>query len=314
MALDLRDWIGQGGYTIRTQRSERARHRDPLRGRPHKHHAFPQYLGGPYDGALTNLPPDLHYLYHQILDRVAGLPRRAGKAAYRRMSGPQMLGVLKRLVRATGSFDRQYNTHLLPALRSSIRSARPLKNRTWPRISVARNRETEKSARKKSSMVRILPVRRKKVELEMMGEGFNPQPPGPVTLTLSRFAFASATLSSAHRQSINRLANRITGQMPALSQTTCIYIEIEGHEDEVGDPARFGETGLKRAAAAARSLAKRLQSLMQRMPEESLRRVEIQISSAGPVRPVRSNVTPAGRTLNRRVEIRIRQAFCRDYV
>ena len=120
------------GMTIRTGRSERARHRDPLTG-VQGHHGFPQYLGGVYGQTLLNLPNDLHYLYHQELDRIVGLPRRSGRTYYRRLTGPQMLSVLKRVVKHAGDFDRRYRTRILTALRAGIRQSRPLAGRRWPR-------------------------------------------------------------------------------------------------------------------------------------------------------------------------------------
>jgi len=130
------------GATIRTQRSERARHRDPLAG-VQGHHGFPQYLGGAYGQTLLRLPNDLHYLYHQELDRIVGLPRRSGSRYYQQLSGTQMLGVLKRLVKHAGGFDRRYRTQILPALRTGIRQARPLAGRRWSRSRVQPQREWE---------------------------------------------------------------------------------------------------------------------------------------------------------------------------
>jgi hypothetical protein len=119
------------GTTVRTGRSEQARHRDPLVG-TEGHHGFPQYLGGAYRQQLLQLRNDLHYLYHQELDQIVVAPRRAGRRYYRQMSGTQALGMLKRLVRHAGEFDRRYRTGILPALRTGIRQARPLVGRRWP--------------------------------------------------------------------------------------------------------------------------------------------------------------------------------------
>lgn len=119
------------GMGVRTERSERARHRDPLAG-TQGHHPFPQYLGGRYRQALVALPGDLHDLYHQELDRVLGLPRRVPGGArrlYAGLSPAQKIGLLKRLLVHARGFDARYGTALLPALRVSIREARPLAQR-----------------------------------------------------------------------------------------------------------------------------------------------------------------------------------------
>lgn len=131
-----RDTTTWQDLTIRMDRSELARHRDPLAG-VQGHHGFPQYLGGAYRQSLVRLPSDLHYLYHRELDhnRIVGLPRRRGYSYYQQLSGPQMLSVLKRVVRHARQFDQRYGTGILPALRTGIRQARPLAGRRWPRSS-----------------------------------------------------------------------------------------------------------------------------------------------------------------------------------
>ena len=141
------DAMTRHGLTIRTERSERARHRDPLAG-VQGHHGFPQYLGGAYRQSLVRLPNDLHYLYHEELDRIVGLPRRLHSSYYRQLSGPQMLGVLTRLVRHARTFDDRYRSQpgyrpILPALRRGIRQARPLAGRTWSRSPVQPRRQRE---------------------------------------------------------------------------------------------------------------------------------------------------------------------------
>jgi len=123
-----RDYATGHGTTVRTSRSEQARHRDPLAG-TEGHHGFPQYLGGAYQQRLLQLPNDLHYLYHQELDRIVGIPRRFGRRRYRQLSRPQTVGMLRRLVRHARDFDSRYKTGIFPALLTGIRQARPLAGR-----------------------------------------------------------------------------------------------------------------------------------------------------------------------------------------
>jgi outer membrane protein OmpA-like peptidoglycan-associated protein len=147
-------------------------------------------------------------------------------------------------------------------------------------------------------------------EHELEFEAFDPSPSPPNTIFLTRFGFGSARLSARHRRIINQIAQQAFAAMPGLPALHCLFVEIEGHEDEVGDPARFGQLGVARANAAARALVDRLSALMWRLPASQQRNVQITISSAGPTRPIRSNVTADGRALNRRVEIRGRRGLC----
>jgi outer membrane protein OmpA-like peptidoglycan-associated protein len=101
--------------------------------------------------------------------------------------------------------------------------------------------------------------------------------------------------------------------MPTTQQfVECIFVESEGHEDEVGDPSRFGQVGLARALAAAQHLARLLETGAGRLPAASQRHVDIDVTSRGPTRPIRSNITAEGRAMNRRVEIRWRVRACPD--
>lgn len=122
------DFSGAHGTTIRTEGSERARHRDLLAG-TQGHHAFPKYLGGQYRQTLVNLPSDLHYLYHQELDRILKLPRLRGKIAYDTLSVGQTIGILKRLMKHAREFDKQHKTAILPGLKAGIKAAKPLAGR-----------------------------------------------------------------------------------------------------------------------------------------------------------------------------------------
>lgn len=107
--------------TIRTGRSERARHKDQLKG-VERHHAFPQYLGGLRRQMLVRLPKDLHYLYHQEVDRILQLPR-ARSGAYRQMSRAERVALLRRLADHARSFDARYGTAILGHMRNAVRDA-----------------------------------------------------------------------------------------------------------------------------------------------------------------------------------------------
>ena len=133
-------------------------------------------------------------------------------------------------------------------------------------------------------------------------EAFDPSPPAPGTVLLTRFP---------HRGVINRIAADAVARLP-LPVAVCVFVTIEGHEDEVGDPARFGALGLERALAVTRALLTTMDALRRRrgIPTPSTPDTEITVSSAGPFRPIRSNVTADGRALNRRVEVRTEVGVC----
>lgn len=109
------------GTTIRTERSERARHQDTTKG-IHGHHAFPKYLGGLKQQALVHIPAALHYLYHQEVDKILQLPR-SGKG-YRKLSRSEKQAILKRLQAHARNFDQRYGTNILLFMQTAIRAAR----------------------------------------------------------------------------------------------------------------------------------------------------------------------------------------------
>jgi len=149
--------------------------------------------------------------------------------------------------------------------------------------------------------------------VDLFGEddAFDPVPPAPGTTLLTHFSFGGSSLTAAHRSALARVADAIVRQMPASrSFNFCFIVDAEGHEDEVGDPARFGRLGTARALATANHLAGLLRTRITRLPAASRREVRINVTSAGPTRPIRSNVTAAGRAMNRRVEIRFRGGPC----
>jgi hypothetical protein len=157
---------------------------------------------------------------------------------------------------------------------------------------------------------------------ELEFEAFDPSLPRRGTRTIPGFAVGvvrrwpvpgggtvdefvrGAELTAAHRQRIDQIAREIVIAMWRSSSAKTIVIEVEGHEDETGDPVLFHDFGRRRATAVAQALAERLTAQRKKMPSTSQWNVDIRVSSAGPTRPIRSNVTASGRALNRRVEIR----------
>lgn len=109
------------GTTVRTERSEQSRHRDLTKG-IHGHHAFPKYLGGLKKQALAYIPADLHYLYHQEVDRIVQLSR-SGKG-YRKLSRSQREAILNKLQIHAKNFDQRYPTNILPLMQTAIRAAK----------------------------------------------------------------------------------------------------------------------------------------------------------------------------------------------
>jgi outer membrane protein OmpA-like peptidoglycan-associated protein len=145
---------------------------------------------------------------------------------------------------------------------------------------------------------------------EFEWESFDPRPPQAGTTLLTRFLFGGHRLRANHREEIRRLAIAIVTLMPRMNTAQCVFVELEGHEDEVGDPARFGRLGLQRAQSVAVELISRLRAAATRIASGDRRDVILNISTAGPTRPIRSNVTSDGRALNRHVEVRLRLDFC----
>ncbi len=108
--------------SIRTERSEKARHSDPLTGRPQGHHSFPKYLGGLQRQTFAYLPPDLHYLYHAEVDTIVQLPRtRSGQ--YRALSRAEKVAMLRRLAEHAASFDTRYGTQIRSRMQRAVAEA-----------------------------------------------------------------------------------------------------------------------------------------------------------------------------------------------
>jgi outer membrane protein OmpA-like peptidoglycan-associated protein len=90
--------------------------------------------------------------------------------------------------------------------------------------------------------------------------------------------------------------SRIDGMIRQLKQDPRnVFIEIEGHTDNVGDPAVNKQVGLARAEAVRRYLYEQYQIPLHKM----------NVISYGADKPIASNQTKEGRAKNRRVLIRI---------
>ncbi len=149
-------------------------------------------------------------------------------------------------------------------------------------------------------------------DMEYEAEMFDPTPPPAGAVLLTRFAFASSALTATHRRIIAKIATDMLTQIARSSQPLCPVVEVSGHEDEPGDPANYGAFGLRRAATVAQALGTLLNEGIKRRPPsvKLLQGIDIQVSSEGPERPIRSNLTADGRALNRRVEVLVHLDPC----
>jgi outer membrane protein OmpA-like peptidoglycan-associated protein len=152
---------------------------------------------------------------------------------------------------------------------------------------------------------RVRMVHGRSVQRESDWDSFDPSEPPLGTTIVPFFDAGSPRLKPSHPPIIERFARTVTSGMAATPIGSTIRIDVEGHEDETGDPARFGFPGLERAKAVAAVLKRRLVALADRLPSGAGRNVDLIIRSCGPKRPIRSNVTEGGRSWNRRVELRI---------
>ena len=111
-----------------------------------------------------------------------------------------------------------------------------------------------------------------------------------LTADEANFAFGRAELPADARA-------RIDGLISELAQDPKnVFIEIEGHTDNVGAPGVNAQVGLARAQAVQRYLYDQYQIPLHKM----------NVITFGEDRPAVSNATKAGRAQNRRVVIRIR--------
>jgi len=103
------------------------------------------------------------------------------------------------------------------------------------------------------------------------------------------FKFGQAALPDEAKAKIDELVSKLK------EDPKNIYIEIEGHTDNVGDKAINEKIGLERAQAAQRYLYEQYQIPLHKM----------NVISYGDGKPVAPNTTKAGRAQNRRVVIKV---------
>jgi outer membrane protein OmpA-like peptidoglycan-associated protein len=103
------------------------------------------------------------------------------------------------------------------------------------------------------------------------------------------FRSAQTTLPDGARQKIDEMVSRLK------EDPKNIYIEIEGHTDNVGDTEINKRIGLERAEAVKRYLYEQYQIPLHKM----------NVISYGKEKPMAPNETKTGRALNRRVVIKV---------
>ena len=110
-----------------------------------------------------------------------------------------------------------------------------------------------------------------------------------LTADEANFVFGRADLPNAAKSKIDGLIHQLKEDPKSL------FIEIEGHTDNVGSHAANAKVGLARAQAVQRYLYDQHQIPLHKM----------NVISFGEERPAASNTTSEGRAQNRRVEIRL---------
>jgi len=104
-----------------------------------------------------------------------------------------------------------------------------------------------------------------------------------------RFAFGDADLPESARARIDELVADL------IANPAAVYIEIEGHTDDVGSIEANRRLGLARAEAAKRYIHE----------HHSVPLHKINVISFGEERPLAPNRTEEGRARNRRIVIRV---------
>ena len=103
------------------------------------------------------------------------------------------------------------------------------------------------------------------------------------------FKFARTTLPDEAKARLDQMITELKADPKG------VFIEIEGHTDNVGNPAYNGQLGLERAEQVQRYLYEQHQVPLHK----------ISVISYGEDKPVAPNKTRAGRAQNRRVVVRV---------
>lgn len=111
--------------------------------------------------------------------------------------------------------------------------------------------------------------------------------PQKVILRTVNFKFDKSTLTDAAKASLNQVA-------AALKKQPGLDVEIQGHTDSVGSLAYNNRLSQQRADAVRSYLI-----------SQGVNGANLTAKGFGPSRPIASNKTSAGRTLNRRVEFAV---------
>lgn len=104
-----------------------------------------------------------------------------------------------------------------------------------------------------------------------------------------QFPFGAAELPPDAQAALDRLVEELK------AQSQSVWIEIEGHTDNVGDARYNEELGLRRAEAVKRYLYEKHQVPLHKM----------NVISYGETKPTAPNSTREGRAQNRRVVVRV---------
>jgi outer membrane protein OmpA-like peptidoglycan-associated protein len=103
------------------------------------------------------------------------------------------------------------------------------------------------------------------------------------------FQFDKATLTSADKTVLDKIATRLKGEAPNAQLT------VTGHTDSVGSDAYNQKLSDKRAHSVVEYL------IQEGVPRSSF----VSVQGAGESQPVADNKTADGRAMNRRTEIKI---------
>lgn len=114
---------------------------------------------------------------------------------------------------------------------------------------------------------------------------------------LDRFAFDKSTLQLFHLPLIQETARRIAARLATPRRIRTVF--LVGHTDNSGPAPRNVALGQSRALAVRAALVPALEGLRRGLSSS----VRFSVISLGETQPMASSSTPAGRAINRRVEI-----------